>query len=398
LVALFRQRRAAIDFQDAIQVVVTAMLLAPHFLYHTDVTGPPSVPEADPRDARPLDGFSLAARLSYALWAAPPDAELAAAADRNQLRDVTQILIQARRMLQDPRAIPVWRDFHRQWLGLDRLADGQREVGRDLGGNFATLAPSLLAETDRFVDAIFAKRDGHFLQNLLLSTRTTVDAPLARIYGLPPPMGLATVDLDAAQRAGILTQPSFLAGHANTDTSNPVSRGTVIIRRLLCIDVPDEPPNVDPEPLPPLPGNPTTRERYEAHGSAMCARPCHSLIDQAGFAFENFDQLGAFRSHEKGKVVDASGSLTLPEGERLSFRDAPSLARALGNSRAVPDCLARQWFRYLLRRREAPEDEPALQQALGEFRRSGDVRDLLVALVATPPFTHRVRLPGEGAP
>jgi hypothetical protein len=391
--ALYAGRRAeGASFTDAARVLLTAMLLSPHFLYHRE----PIEATAPNRTAARLDTFSLAARLSYGLWATMPDAELADVADKGQLLDRATLERQARRLLQDPRALPVIQDFHRQWLAIEDL--GQRDHGVP---DFPVLARAMLAETDRFVARLFAG-PGATLEQLLLSTETTIDAPLAGLYGLPPlAASPATVTLDPGRRAGVLTQPSFLATHANFDTSDPVKRGTVVVRRLLCIDIPDEPPDVPfPAPDPPPPGA-TTRQRYEAHGRSPCARACHDLIDQAGFAFEHYDAIGAFRTQDNGQPVDASGSLRLPDGETLTWRDGPSFARALLHSPEVPRCLTRQWFRYLLHRREATEDEPSVAQAQAQAVSAGhgfDLRELVLGLILTSSFTHRAFEPWEAAP
>jgi hypothetical protein len=396
LMAIFNDRRAAgAEFNDAVRPLIAALLLSPHFLYHWDVTLPPANPLAT---AAPLDAFSLAARLSYGLWASLPDETLASAADSGALMQPGRLEAEARRLLRDPRALPVIQDFHRQWLMLDWL----EETSKDRAPDFRALVRSMLAETDRFVADLYTGPGATgSLETLLLSNRTTVDAPLARLYGLPPLTGTppVSVTLNPAQRAGILTQASFLTAHAAIDTSDPVRRGIVILRRVVCLDVPDEPPNVDIPPPQPLPANLTTRERYEIHGRVACARACHDLIDPAGFAFEHYGEIGAFRMLDNGKPVDASGTLKLSNTTTISWRDAPSFVRALAATEEVPACLTRQWFRYLLRRHEDAADESSLREALASAQRHRfDLRELVVALTLTPAFTHRALALGEGTP
>ena len=115
-----------------------------------------------------------------------------------------------------------------------------------------------------------------------------------------------------------MTQASFLATHATSQDSNPVRRGAVVLKRLLCDEVPP-PPNEDiPPPEPPKPGV-TTRERFAKHDESMCAT-CHKLTDPIGFSFENYDAIGAYRQTDQGKPVDATGSLEL-EGQQLRFNN-----------------------------------------------------------------------------
>jgi hypothetical protein len=331
----------------------------------------------------------MASRLSYALWGSMPDDQLFAQADANKLGTAADIETQVRRMLADPKAAQAMEDFHVQWLEVDTLAKAPKEA------SFKDFTPQLvqamLAETVGFTRALMSASGTGKLQQMLTGNGAVSDPALAKLYGAAP-----GGTPDAKQRAGILTQASFLATHATSMDSNPVRRGAVVLKRLLCDEVPP-PPNEDiPPPEPPKPGV-TTRERFAKHDESMCAT-CHKLTDPIGFSFEHYDAIGAFRQTDQGKPVDATGSLEL-EGRQLRFNDVLELAPALAASKKVQACVARQWLRYLLRRQETPGDEASLQLAGEAFERSGfDMRELLVALARSRAFTHRTLNAGEMLP
>jgi hypothetical protein len=201
------------------------------------------------------------------------------------------------------------------------------------------------------------------------------------------------VSLNPAQRAGILTQASFLAMHATATDSHPVRRGAAVLRRLFCQEI--EPPvNMDVgQPKPPAEGV-TTRERFDEHKKLACAT-CHQATDPIGFAFENYDAVGAYRTTDMGKPVDATGTITVGKDD-VKFDDAVGLMKVLANNDEVRSCVATQWLRYVVRRGEVAGDEASLQSAAAAFKGSSyDMRELVVALAKTPAFTHRQPAKGE---
>jgi hypothetical protein len=149
------------------------------------------------------------------------------------------------------------------------------------------------------------------------------------------------------------------------------------------------PPVADPSP------NQTTRERFDVHGQSACALSCHQFLDPVGFAFENYDAIGAYRTTENGKPVDATGVLKLASGE-IRFNNAIDLVKALARAPETADCMTRQWMRYGLRRHEVDGEKPSLEALRAGFQSSGfDMRELMVALTKTKAFTHRTLSDGE---
>jgi hypothetical protein len=395
LVAVYDAHRGAeigSGFPEAIRAVVAAMLVSPNFLYHLELGA--SAPTKDGTAIR-LSPHELASRLSYGLWGTMPDDQLFAEADAGRLTTPDQLEQQARRMLKDPRAADAIADFHLQWLEVDGLPDAPPKEPR-FKDYTPALAQAMVDETVAFATDTILRGNGS-LEALLTGTTTTVDPALARVYGATATgTGPQRVTLNPAQRAGLLTEGSFLAMHAESGESHPVKRGATVLRRLLCTDV-EPPANLNvPQAAPPAPGL-TTRERFAMHAMNPCAT-CHRLTDPIGFAFENYDAIGAWRTTDQGKPVDASGSIVLPSGE-LKFDNAVGLARGLARNKDVQDCLATQWLRYLLRRDDRKGDAAVLQSAGEAFRAASfDVRALLVSLVRSRAFTHRTPSVGEVLP
>jgi hypothetical protein len=386
-----RQPEVGAPFAEAIKELIAGIIQSPYFLYRWELG------EAPIKDGPlyRLNGWEIASRLSYFLWASMPDSALFAAADRGELQTPEQIARQARRMLADPRARDGVRDFHLQWLDVQGLPDLQKDP------SFTSYTPetaqSMLDETAELASSVLLGPGASGkLEDLFAAPASFLDARLARVYGVSNVAGdgLRPAALDPGQRAGILTHGSFLASHADADASHPVKRGVDVLRNVLCVDLPDPSGLEIPELPAPMAGQ-TTRERYAAHAQGFCAT-CHKMIDGVGFAFENYDAIGAFREREQGKPVDSSGTVSLPSGE-IRFQRGIDLIKALPGTPELRVCVTRQWLHYLLRRPEVPEEAGSVQALAAAFEKAGwDVRELLVALTTTRAFTHRKPGDGEG--
>jgi hypothetical protein len=137
------------------------------------------------------------------------------------------------------------------------------------------------------------------------------------------------------------------------------------------------------------------RKVMEQHRENVLCASCHRRMDPIGFAFENYDAIGAYRTTENGKPVDATGVLQLASGE-IRFNNAIELVKALARAPETADCMTRQWLRYGLRRREVDGEKPSYAALRAGFQASGfDMRELMVALVRTKAFTHRILSDGE---
>ena len=388
LKALYRAHREATlgdSFEQAIGAVITGVLQTPQFLYHWESTPGSAIKEGA---LLRLGPYELASKLSYLFWATMPDEALFTAAKTGKLDSPEDIGTQARRLLADPRAKEGLQDFFVQWLELGNLGDLQK----DSADWTPELAKAVDGESRDFVSSQFFGGTGK-LETLLTSSSTTLDASLAKLYGVTGFSGTSkkVTELDATKRAGLFTLAGFLSAKADPDISHPIKRGDTVLRRLLCTEL-IIPATLEVPPLPePKPGQ-TTRERYEVHSMSPCAT-CHKLIDPIGFAFEHYDAVGAYRDTEVMKPINAKGAYTLNAGE-IKFDGAVELMKQLAKSKEASDCIASQWLRYSLRRREVKDEAPSVR-VLEASVAMGDLKELMVAATKARTFTHRAPSPGE---
>jgi hypothetical protein len=371
-------------FGEAVHDVLLAILQAPEFLYRWELDGAP-VKDGSLIKFGP---YEVASRLSYFLWASMPDDALFQAAKTGGLNTPDQIAAQAERMLKDEKARDGLRDFHMQWLGMY----GVDELEKD--PSFATYSPevakAMLTETSTFLDAnLFGPQASGKLETLLTSTTSYVNAALAKHYGLSGITGdtFQKVELNPAQRSGILTQGAYLASRSKEVDSFPIGRGLNVLRQVLCQEIPE--PTIMLPPPPEQKMGVTTRQLYEDFTKAVACQACHNRINGVGFAFENYDAAGGFRDKEEGQAVDSSGTLELPSGT-ITFKNGIEFIKAIAKTPEVRDCFARNWMRQLLRRQEVDLEGGSVKQIEQAFEASQwDVRKLLVSVTKTRAFTHR---------
>ncbi len=383
------RREPGATFQDAMRLVLTRILMAPQFLYRWEL-GPQ--PAAASGGLVKLGGYELASRLSYFLWGTMPDEALFAAAKAGALDGPDGIAKEARRLLADPRAAGALDSFHHQWLDLGRLTSASKQ---DAAWTPA-VQDALYASTQAFARHVFVGGDGR-LGTLLLSPAAFVDGGLAKLYGIPAPAGrgLVRVELDPGQRAGVLTQAGLLAGLADAHEGSAILRGKLVRERFLCEPLPPPPPGVDTT-LPPAKPGVSERGRLEQHMSDATCAGCHKLMDPIGFGFEHYDALGRWRVADRVGPVDARGRIEpTGGGAAQEFRGALELAGLLAKSEQVSACVARQWYRFALGRLEGGRDAGSLARASAALRESGDLRELLLAIVQTKAFTYRAPFEGE---
>ncbi len=374
------------DASDGARLIVQAMLQSPAFLYHLEFGLPDSQD-----DVVPLEDYELASRLSFFLWNSAPDDALLDAADQGGLQSTEGLQEQAERLLQDPRARESIGSFHVQWLGIDHLGDAFKDPG--VYPEFTPeLADAMVDETRRFAELTVLQGDGR-LETLLTASYSYLTEPLFELYGVQTPADFSPgtpVELDPEQRAGLLTQASFLTEHALTNQSGPIQRGVEIRNQFFCDPPPPPPPDANVEPPAPDP-DVTTRELFELHTSDPTCASCHVLIDGIGLGMENYDGVGRHRTAENGMAVDASGELIATDIDG-TFDGGVELAHRLSESQQVRECVARQWFRFAFGRLESDGDGCSLDTLHATFADSDyDVRALLLQIVRTDAFRYRRR-------
>ncbi len=360
-------------FVDGIELVIRAVLQSASFLYHHEVGG-----VAADGKARMTD-HEIAAELSYLFLGRPPDAELLAAAEAGELSTSEGRLAQAQRLLALPDSLRQIQRLINEWLGIDGLSNLAKDTTL-----FPTwedsLRPALLKETNAFIEEV-VKNDAGRVSTLLGADYTVVDgsSALNQLYGLPEGT-TGRVTPPEGTRRGILTQPSFLARRAKEHESAPVQRGVAVLRRVLCIDVPD-PGTLNLAIVPPLPDpTQTTRERFLVHTTDPNCAVCHDLIDGVGFTYENYDAVGQYRSTENGKPVDASGIIERGTDMDGIYENAVDLADALAGSERAKQCFAQHFYRFASARGDASAEKTFVDGVWGQL--DADQQDSVLQLFA----------------
>lgn len=357
--------------ERGLEAALAGLLASPHFLYRSERGTPAGATFT-------LTGWERATALAYFLWGSTPDEALLDAAEAGTLDTPAGLVAQAERLLDDPRAHATLGTFAAQWLGIEGILTTPKSS--DLQPFFGDeVRAALLAETRDFVaDTVLT---GQFA-DLLTAPSGEVAPALATLYG----------DHDAG-RAGLLRHGALLATYAHSDQTSPIRRGLFVRRQLLCQALPPPPPNAGG--VPDVDPSATTRERFRQHtDDAFCAS-CHQYIDDLGFGFEAFDALGRHREVEGGLPVDSTGNMNDLEGlgqdTQAPFNDLATLGALLAQSDSAPACFATQVRRFALGSEEGPADRCAVEALRQAFvGGDGDLRALLLAVVAAPEFVTRV--------
>jgi len=305
--AFYREGRGKGTFETGIQLALRRVLASPSFVFRIEEDA------ATLRAGTPyrVSDTELASRLSFFLWSSIPDDILLDTAAANRLHQPAVLEQQVRRMLADPRAEALVENFAGQWLHLRNLqnispnSDEFPDFDNDLRDAFRR-------ETELFFGSIL--REDRNVLDLMRADYTYVNERLAKHYGVPNVYGsrFRRVTLTEDARRGLLGKGSVLLATSHADRTAPVLRGKWILENLLGTPPPAPPANVPP--LEPQPGTKprTMRERMEGHRANPSCAGCHRTMDALGFAMENFNAVGAWRTWEAGAPIDATG--TVPDG------------------------------------------------------------------------------------
>jgi hypothetical protein len=377
--AVFAAGQNAGDFRSGVQLVLTALLESPSFLYLTELGAEPSSETIE------LSQYEVAAQLAFALTGGPPDLELLQAAERGELGMVGR-QEHAARLLRQYETRFQFRRFVAEWLGLSGET-GAKSL--DLFPEFHGLRSAMLEETDRFVDAVMIQENGS-MRALLAGGFGLVPPALESFYGVTAgPDGRA--ELAGVGRVGLLQQANFLSRFAHVAETAPVLRGVFVLRRLLCRTLPSAAElGIEitfPEPDP----RRTTRQRYSAHASDPRCAACHEAIDGVGFSFENFDAIGRLRTLDAGQPIDTRGRIGLESGH-VDFDGSAELAQLLAEAPEVERCMQRHVLRFVSGRSEAGAERAfaALAASLGD-EVGASIIDLMLGLVESELFVRRRR-------
>jgi hypothetical protein len=379
----YREARAEGDFDAGIEMALSAVLVSPHFLFKIE-RDPPGVATGT---AYRLSDLELASRLSFFLWSSIPDDELHVLATVGELSKTDVLARQVRRMLADRRSQSLVNNFADQWLHLRNLESTTRDLRLfpDFDDN---LRQAFRRETELLFESVL--RQDRSVLDLLKTDHTFLNERLAKHYEIPHVYGsrFREVALGAESvRGGLLRHGSMLSVTSYATRTSPVIRGKWILENLLGTPPPPPPANVPALKDNTISSNLSVRERLAEHrANAACAR-CHNLIDPVGFALENFDALGRWRTLEEGKPVDATGGL--PDGS--AFAGVGGLEQALLDRPEIFVCtLAEKLLTFALGRGIESSDAPAIRQAV-RAARAEDYRfaALIVGIATSTPFQMR---------
>jgi mono/diheme cytochrome c family protein len=368
-------------FTEAVGVGVQAILCSPSFLFRWELD-----PDAlKVGEIRNLNDYELASRLSYFLWSSMPDQELFDLAAKGRL--AAELPRQVPRMLQDWRAQAFTRNFSSQWLQIRAL--GEIEIDRTKFPKFnPNLRESMKEESRLFFDAIV--REDRPLYELLKSDFTYVNQRLAEHYGLPGVTGdqFRRVTLPAGSpRGGVLGQGAVLLATSMPTRTSPVIRGKWVLEQILGTPPPPPPANVPPLEQTKVDKDASFRVRLEQHRQNPECATCHAKIDPVGFALENFDAIGAWRTEENGQPIDTSS--VLPNGKKIG--GLVELRDFLESDRFITS-FAEKVLTYAIGRGLERYDKAAIKQIVADTKKGGSkMSALLAAVVTSDPFVKRKR-------
>ncbi|MEI9936528.1 MAG: DUF1588 domain-containing protein [Pseudomonadota bacterium] len=361
------------DFKTAMKWLTVGLIQSPNAVYRSEIGSPVG-------DARQLDSHELATELAYTYTGTTPSEALLAEADQPTPLDIPTL---AKSLLATDAGKATLQHFFESYLDYPRVASIERAGIAQWG---AVRGP-MIEETRSFIDQIVVQNGGG-LKELLTSPTSNPSRDLAAYYGFPTPAtDNASIARASGQGIGLLAQGSILASRAQPNGSSPTQRGLLVFSRLLCNIKPSPPPNVPGIPNP-LPGQVTTRQRYESqHAAQAPCSTCHRLFDPIGFGFEHFDEGGRYRQTDSGLTIDTVSDVPTSAGPPLfQFQDQESLARGLAEQSVVYQCFAAYLATYAFGSGDA---------CLGASRvaelQSGalGIADYYGSLAAEPHFTRR---------
>ena len=384
LLAFYRTGRETGDFEAGIRMALERLLIDPEFLFRI---------ERDPEGVAPgtpyrLADLELASRLSFFLWSSIPDDELLDAAARGRLSDPAEREHQVRRMLADARSGALVDNFAGQWLSL-RSVEGIAPDPNLFPDFDENLRDALREETELFVESHL--RGDRSVVDLLRADHSFLNERLARHYGIPGVRGshYRRVTLPDERRGGLLGHGSILAATSYGNRTSPVLRAKWLLENVL-----GTPPAPPPPDIPPLPaggeaGEPrTVRERLAQHRRNAACAICHAPMDPLGFALENFDAVGAWRTRDAGLPVDASAVLA----DGTTAFDGPAGLRRVLLDRAEQfvETVTEKLLTYALGRGLEHYDRPVVR-AIARAAAEDDYRwsSLILGIVESTPFRMR---------
>jgi mono/diheme cytochrome c family protein len=390
LVGFYTAARKDGTFDDGIQSALERLLVDPDFLFRV---------ERDPASVRPgsahrVSDLELASRLSFFLWSSIPDDELLGLAERHRLSNNAVLRQQVARMLADPRSSSLMKNFAAQWLHLRnvRAIKPDPEVFPEFDDN---LREAFQRETELFLDSQF--REDHSVVNLLDADYTFLNERLARHYGIGGVYGshFRRVAYPDDRRAGLFGHGSILSVTSYPNRTSVVLRGKWLLENVLGAPPPPPPPDVPALPEPAEGGarakRVPLRESMEQHRKNPVCATCHAQLDPLGFALEQFDGIGRWRTVDGETPIDASAKLS--DGTVVSGAAGLRATLVARRSQFV-SAMTEKLLTYALGRGTAYYDMPAVRAILRESEAT-DYRwsSIVAGIASSTPFSMRRSAP-----
>lgn len=388
LMDFYEQGRRKGSFESGIQMAVRRILTSPAFIFR---------PETSPDDLAPgtlhrISDLELASRLSFFLWSSLPDDELIDLAAAGELHEPQVLRAQALRMLDDPKANRFVENFAGQWLQLRNLKNA-----RPNSEDFPNFDDNLRTGFRRETELLFASvlEEERSVLDLLRADYTFLNERLAKHYGVPGVYGshFRRVPVTDEARLGILGHGSVLTVTSHADRTSPVVRGKWILENLMGAPPPPPPPDV-----PALSDNSegetpkTLRARLEMHRENPVCASCHAVMDPLGFALDNFDAVGTWRTQDAGQPINASGILV--DGSPVD--GVITLRRALLKRPEVfVSTVTEKLLIYALGRGISPSDAAVVRSIVRETAAEDyKLKSLILGVIESASFQMKVKALG----
>jgi hypothetical protein len=390
MLTFYQKGRNNGTFEQGIEMAVRRILSDPKFLFRYE-----SEPaNATPGSAYKVGDMELASRLSFFLWSTSPDEQLLNLATQGRLKDPAVLAQQVKRMLADSRSVALTNNFAGQWLYLRNLKNISPDP-QEFPEWDDNLRQALQKETELFFESVV--QEDRSVNDLMTANYTFINDRLARHYGIPGVVGgnFQKVILTDPARFGLLGKGSTLTVTSYPNRTSAVVRGKFILSNIIGQAPPTPPPNV-----PPLKDNAagtqqlSLRQRMEAHRQNPACSGCHKMMDPIGFALENFDGIGQWRTKDSGLPIDASGELA--DGTKIS--GIVGLREALTSQ---PDRFAavvtEKLMTYALGRPTDYLDMPTVRKILKQAASNGyRFSDVVLGIVESAPFQMRKKTEEQG--
>jgi hypothetical protein len=382
VMAFYTEGRREANFDAGIERALRSILASPKFVFRPE-TDPASIPEGG---TYRVNDFELATRLSFFLWSSTPDDQLLDVAAHGLLKQRATLEQQTLRMLRDPRAQSLVDNFASEWLELRNLRASIPDQNEfpDFDDN---LRQAFRRETELLFQSVM--REDRSVLDLLTADYTFVNERLAKHYGIPNIYGsqFRRVPVTDDARRGLLGKGAILMVTSHPDRTSPVVRGKWVLDNLLGM-----PPPPPPAVVPPLPEGAaakakTMREQMEAHRKNPPCAGCHKLMDPIGFALENFDAVGTWRTFDAGVRIDASGELA--DGTKID--GVVALRNALLRRPDVfVGTFAEKLLTYAVGRGLDSHDQPAVRSIIRQANAGNDrFSAVVLSIVESAPFQMR---------